>query len=371
MRGILGHVGAGLVSNASAGSISLCLTGGHVLDVRAASVRRAAVGIGGDRIVAIGPDDQIASRSQQIVDVAGQTIVPGYIEPHGHVILANPVEFAGAVLAHGTTTAVTDSLPLMLLARPDRLAALARAGFTSCHEAVTAQDVRDRLRAGLVAMLRHSSIRPDLPDLLQAITRDEIAAGKVMLTADGPTPAFIADRGYLDHLLEVAIAAGVEAIDALRMVTVNPARYYGMLDAGEIAVGHRADLNVIPDLTHPTPALVVADGKVVAMHGALTGPLTPPAWRDAYEPAVIPRLPASAFAAPEDATGMRLVSSVITEPVPAGETPAGALRVALLDRRGRGVKRTPGIRFTQRPRGGAPPINTGGGRGVLGRKTGA
>src|SRR5207247_730181 len=43
---------------------------------------------------------------------------------HGHVILANPVEFAGAVLPGGTTMAVTDTLPLMLLARPDRLAGL-------------------------------------------------------------------------------------------------------------------------------------------------------------------------------------------------------------------------------------------------------
>src|SRR3989442_3589235 len=128
-------------------------------------------------------------------------------------------------------------------------------------------------------MLRHSSIRLDLHDQLQEITHDEIAAVKVMLTAEGHTQAFIADRGYLDYLLEVAIAAGVEPIDALRMVTVNPARYYGMPDAGEIAVGHRADLNVIPDLTHPTPALVVADGKVVAMNGALTAPLTPPACR--------------------------------------------------------------------------------------------
>src|SRR2546427_2298934 len=422
-------------------AIDLCLVGGDIVDVQAGATRRAAVGIHGDRIVAIGADAQIAPRARQVADVAGQTIVPGYIEPHGYVILANPVEFAGAVLPGGTTMAVTDTLPLMLLARPDRLAglleqlaglpmkfrwlirlhpqsfaetgerfslptvrtlwrlrsaaavaevtgwvdvlqgdadltgkiraardegkpveghaagasferlaALARAGFTSGHEAVTAQDVRDRLRAGLVAMLRHSSIRPDLPDLLQAIMRDEIAAGKVMLTADGPTPAFIADRGYLDHLLEVAIAAGVEPIDALRMVTVNPARYYGMLDAGEIAVGHRADLNVIPDLTHPTPALVVADGKVVAMNGALTAPLTAPDWRDADEPPRISPLPPSAVAAPADTTGMRFVNHVITEPVAAGEIPAGALRVALLGRRGRGVRRTRGLGFTNPPR---------------------
>ena len=74
--------------------------------------------------MAIGADTQIAPRARQVADVAGQTIVPGYIEPHGHVILANPVEFAGAVLGGGTTMAVTDTLPLMLLARPDRLAGL-------------------------------------------------------------------------------------------------------------------------------------------------------------------------------------------------------------------------------------------------------
>src|SRR5574337_2105104 len=119
----------------------------------------------------------------------------------------------------------------------ERLVGLAAAGFTSCHEAVTAQEARDRLRAGLITMLRHSSIRPDLPELLTAITRDDIETGRVMLTADGPTPAVITERGYLDYLLAVAIHSGVAPLDALRMVTLNPAQYYGFRDVGEIAVG--------------------------------------------------------------------------------------------------------------------------------------
>jgi len=431
-------------------AIDLCLVGGDIVDVQAGATRRAAVGIHGDRIVAIGADAQIAPRARQVADVAGQTIVPGYIEPHGHVILANPVEFAGAVLPGGTTMAVTDTLPLMLLARPDRLAglleqlaglpmkfrwlirlhpqsfaetgerfslptvrtlwrlpsaaavgevtgwvdvlqgdadltgkiraardegkpveghaagasferlaALARAGFTSCHEAVTAEDVRDRLRAGLVTMLRHSSIRPDLPDLLRAVTREEIASGRVMLTADGPTPAFIADRGYLDHLLEVAISAGISPIDALRMVTVNPARYYGIQDAGQIAVGYRADVNVIPDLSHMTPTVVIADGKIVARNGALTVGLASPAWRETFEPAALPRLPAGAFTARENAPGMRLVNDVITEPVPVSEIPPGALRVALLDRRGRWIIHTRVIGLADRLGGLATTISSG------------
>lgn len=437
--------------------IDLCLAGGTVVDIRTATTRRAAVGIRGDRIVAIGPDEQIAPRSRQVADIAGQIIVPGYIEPHGHVILANPVEFAGAVLRCGTTTAVTDALPLMLLARPnrlagllehlarlpmkfrwlirlhpqsfaetgerfslstvralwrlpsaagvgevtgwvdvlqgdadllakiraaredgkpveghaagasfERLAALAQAGFTSCHEAVSAQEVSDRLRAGLVTMLRHSSIRPDLPDLLRAVTPEEIAAGRVMLTADGPTPAFIAGRGYLDHLLEVAMTAGIRPIDALRMVTINPARYFALENTGEIMVGYKADVNVIPDFSDMTPTVVVAGGKIVARNGVLTAPLGSPDWRNAVEPAAMPRLPASAFATNNNAVGMRLVNDVITDPVPAGEIPAGALRVALLDRHGRWMTRTRIAGLVERLGGLATTVTSGFDVAVLG-----
>ncbi len=427
------------------------LIAGSVADVRTGTIGRAAVGIAGGKIAAIGPDDEIAPFARQVINVSGQIIVPGYIEPHGHILLANPVEFAGAVLRHGTTTAVMDALPLMLLARPDRLAdlleslsrlsmkfrwlirlhpqsfadtgerfalptlralwrkpwaaavgevtrwfdvvqgdpdlaakiraaredgkpveghaagasyerlaALAEAGFTSCHEAVTAQEVRDRLRAGLVAMLRHSSIRPDLPELLKAATHEDIVSGRLMLNADGPTPAFIGESGYLDHLLAVATGAGLPAMDALRMITLNPAAYYGMNDVGEIAVGQRADVNVLPSLDHPTPTIVISGGKIVARDGALVASLPSPPWRDFFEPAGIPNLPPAIFAAPsEPAVGIRMVNDVITEPVPAAEVPAGALLALLIDRRGRWITRARVIGLADRLGGLATTITSG------------
>src|SRR5439155_307235 len=82
------------------------------------------------------------------------------------------------------------------------------------------------------------------------------------------------------------------------------------------AVGYRADVNVIPDLSHMTPTVVIADGKIVARNGALTVGLASPAWRETFEPAALPRLPAGAFTARENTPGMRLVNDVITEPVP-------------------------------------------------------
>ncbi len=439
--------------------VDLALTGGSVADARAGTVRRAAVGIAGPDIAAIGSDDEVGGHARQVIDVSGQTIVPGYIEPHGHILLANPVEFAGALLRHGTTTAVMDALPLMLLARPDRLpdllehlaglpmkfrwlirlhpqsfadtgdrfalpalralwrkpwaaavgevtrwfdvlqgdpdlvakiraaredgkpveghaagasyerlTALANAGFTSCHEAVTAQEVRDRLRAGLVAMLRHSSIRPDLPELLGAATHEDIVAGRLMLTADGPTPAFIGESGYLDHLLEVATGTGLPSMDALRMVTLNPARYYRMTDVGEIAVGMRADVNVLSGLDHPMPSIVIAGGKIVARDGALEASLPSPAWRDVFEPTGIPTLPPAIFAAPPDPVpGIRMVNDVITEPVPAAEVPAGALQAVLVDRHGRWITRARVIGLAGRLGGLATTITSGFDVAVLGQ----
>jgi len=440
-------------------AVDLCLAGGHIADVRTGAIGRAAVGIAGGKIAAVGSDGEVGEHAREVIDVGGQVIVPGYIEPHGHILLANPVEFAGALLRHGTTTAVVDTLPFMLLARPDRLAglledlsrlpmkfrwmirlqpqsfadtgerfalpvlralwrkpwaaavgevtrwfdvlqddpdllakiraaredgkpveghaagasyerlaALAEAGFTSCHEAVTAEEVRDRLRAGLAAMLRHSSIRPDLPGLLKAATHEDIVSGRLMLTADGPTPAFIGESGYLDHLLAVATGAGLPAMDALRMVTLNPARYYGMDDVGEIAVGKQADLNVVPSLEHPTPALVISGGQVVARDGALQTPLPAPAWREVFEPAGIRALPPAVFAAPpEPAPGIRMVNDVITEPVPAEDVPPGALQAVLVDRRGRWVTRGRLIGFADRVGGLATTITSGFDVAVLGQ----
>src|SRR3990172_4173508 len=98
---------------------NLWLAGGHIADVRTGTLRRADIAIAGDRISAVvGRDGQPMG---PVIDVTGRILVPGYIEPHTHFSIVNPAEFAGVLLRHGTTTAVVDALPLMLLARPVRL----------------------------------------------------------------------------------------------------------------------------------------------------------------------------------------------------------------------------------------------------------
>ncbi|MDN5697504.1 MAG: adenine deaminase, partial [Rubrobacter sp.] len=86
-------------------------------------------------------------------------------------------------------------------ARGAKLAALSASGLRSCHEAITADEALERLRLGLWTPLRHSSVRPDLPALLPLLTDMNADTRRVLLTADGPSPDTIAERGYLDELL--------------------------------------------------------------------------------------------------------------------------------------------------------------------------
>mgnify|MGYP001229617220 CR=1 FL=1 len=155
-----------------------------------------------------------------------------------------------------------------------RLQRLVRHGVTSDHEAITADQVLDRLRAGLYTMLRHSSLRPDVPELVQALQGPLAFSNRIMFTADGPTPAWMARHGYLDGVVRAAVEAGLDPVAAYRMATLNPAMYYGLeWDVGSIAPGRRADLLILRDLTDPTPERVLAQGRLIAENGRLTGPL--------------------------------------------------------------------------------------------------
>ncbi len=425
----------------------LCLVGGHLADVRAGVLLRAAVAISGERISAVGPEAALATRARQVLDVSGRVLVPGYIEPHTHVVLANPGEFAGALLRRGTTTAVVDALPFQVLVPPamlpallerlaalplalrwqirlhppafsgeerfalewlrtlwqlpsvvavgevtrwtdvydgvselaakvaaaradgrrveghapgasyERLAVLAARGFSSCHEAVTAEEVLDRLRAGLHVMLRHSPIRPDLPRLAAAVTPDLWTSERLMLTADGPTPAFIEDRGYMDHVLRAAIRSGIPPLVALRLATLNPAAYYGLADRGEVVPGARADLNVLSDVAEPRPEVVIAGGQVIAENGALLRPLPAFDWGDALGPLRLPRVARDIFAPDASLPACRLLNDVITEPA-APAAAEGLLQAALVDREGRWVTRCRFEGFAERLGGLATTVNT-------------
>lgn len=259
----------------------------------------------------------------------------------------------------------------------DRLQALAAAGVSSDHEAITAEEALDRLRAGLYVMLRHGSLRPDLPALAAVATAARAYSGRIMLTPDGPAADFIQSRGYMDHLIDVALRLGLDPFAVYQMATLNPATYYSLdEELGGIAPGRRADLLLLDGIDRPRPQTVIAGGRVVARDGRLLEDLPDLPWAQWLRPfAPDPWRPdASVFALdgmPDPAPAMHLDNAVITsrrEIEVGGDLPQGVLRLVLLDPAGRWRCRTLLSGFASDVGGLASTYATGAGIYVMGRR---
>ncbi|WP_210367253.1 adenine deaminase C-terminal domain-containing protein [Bacillus sp. REN3] len=149
------------------------------------------------------------------------------------------------------------------------------------HEAMTGDEVKKRLMQGYMVSLRHSSIRPDLPKLLDDIHEMDIAVyDRFMMTTDGASTAFY-ENGVIDELIRIALSKGVPVIDAYNMATINVARYYNFEHLhGNIATGRIANINFLADEKEPTPVSVLAKGKWVKREGEAIPSAGSVDWRD-------------------------------------------------------------------------------------------
>lgn len=134
-------------------------------------------------------------------------------------------------------------------------------GADGDHEAMTVEEVERRILHGLDVTLRHSSIRPDLPQLLKGIIEKKLNVfDHLMMTTDGSTPSFHLD-GVMDKCIRIALDEGVSSIDAYNMASYNIARYYSMTHLhGLIATGRFASLNILTDEFSPNPEAVLSKG---------------------------------------------------------------------------------------------------------------
>jgi adenine deaminase len=269
-------------------------------------------------------------------------------------------------------------------ASESRLQPVAAAGIDADHEAITREEVLNRLRLGIWTMLRNSSLRPDLPELLRSVTENGVSTHRLIMTTDGPSPEFIAEHGLVDGMLRVAVDNGVSPMQALQMGTINPATLFGIDgQVGGIGIGRRADLLLLPDLVSFRPLTVITRGHVVADRGALRVPLPDIEW-DAYgsrprfepdldlgDPALYPQKPSEA-----EVPVIHLRSAVITERKDARVRsdnglvvpPEGALHAALIDREGAWISRALVSGFAANLDGLASTYNTTTHLLVLGRR---
>ena len=141
------------------------------------------------------------------------------------------------------------------------LNAYAAAGIRSDHEAITLDEGRERLQAGMWLLIREATGARNLAALAPLLT--EYGPGRIAFCTDDREPEHIADDGHVNSMVRDAVAAGVAPEDALVAATLSPSTWHGLAEHGAVAPGYRADLVLLPDLEEFRPELVLKRGAPV------------------------------------------------------------------------------------------------------------
>ncbi|MGN6814027.1 MAG: adenine deaminase [Thermomicrobiales bacterium] len=221
------------------------------------------------------------------------------------VLAADPDVLAKIAAARARRLPVDGHAPGVTGAALDAYAATSIAADHECTEPAEAWE---KLRRGLTLMIREGSTARNLEALLPLVTPE--TEGRCTFVSDDRDAATLLRDGHLDAILRLAVARGLDPLRALRLVTINPARFWRLDGLGAVAPGYFADLVVLDDLRDFRVTLTMHRGRVVARDGEalLAAPATiPPSLRGTIRH---PPLPPGAFALPDPGGAMPVVGAI-------------------------------------------------------------
>ena len=192
------------------------------------------------------------------------------------------------------------------------LNAYVAAGVQSEHECTTIEEAREKLRLGLTIFVREGTTTRNLKPLLPMVT--EANHGAICFCTDDRIPADLIDQGSIDHMIRIAIAAGIDPLLAIRMGSSNTARHFGLKKYGAVAPGKFADLLVVDDLRDFTPAQVYRGGVLVAEDGEMVARARPSSHADLGNTVHLPST-ALDFAVPAAGERIRVIGTVTDQVV--------------------------------------------------------
>ena len=189
--------------------------------------------------------------------------------------LAEMMDFPGVIAAKSEvidrleTFELRDGHAPLLSGR--NLNAYIAAGIYSDHECVSKAEALEKLRLGMQVMIREGTAAQNLDELIGLV--DDKNWPFFSLVSDDLHPSTIVERGHLNALVKKAVERGVPLVNAIRMVSINTARYFRLHDRGEIVPGKLADIVIadeLPEIVH-----VIKSGKMVVENTELITPVPP------------------------------------------------------------------------------------------------
>jgi adenine deaminase len=180
------------------------------------------------------------------------------------------------------------------------------AGPTSDHECTTVEEALEKRRLGMWIMIREASMIRNLVDLLPLVR--DYGTDNCMFVTDDREAGTLLTEGHINSMVRTAVAHGLPVGDAVKLASLNVARYHGLQGIGAVAPGYAADILVLPDLIDFRPDAVFKLGKLVAQRGKVL-PFAAPEVPSSVMQTVRVKLPRAADFRIED-EGHRLVHVV-------------------------------------------------------------
>ena len=135
----------------------------------------------------------------------------------------------------------------------------------SDHECTTAEEAAEKVSRGMQIFIREGSAARNLDALIEAVTPANHHF--FSFCTDDRDPLEILTEGHIDHLVRTAISRGIDPVIAIRMATINTARYFNLRSMGAIAPGYKADMVFVDNLDEMNIRMVIKDGRVVVRDG--------------------------------------------------------------------------------------------------------
>jgi len=214
---------------------------------------------------------------------------------------------------------------------------------SSDHESLDAEEMLQKVQAGMMVYARYSTFRDTTPAITQAIghVSDHRLFG---FCTDDIMPHDLLSYGHLDRGMRALIACGVNPLVVYQMATINVAQHYGISSLGAIAPGWLADIVLVDHLENVDVRYVIVDGQLVVNNHEWVIPFgepVPPLLEDTVR---IPSLTVESFALPYGLTHVHAIDmrQFITEltvvDLPSdGTLPEGISIASIVPRHGQGT----------------------------------
>ena len=175
------------------------------------------------------------------------------------------------------------------------------AGIENDHELRRGDEGLEKLRLGVLPLLKVSSHGNHVPNILP--TLKQAAFLDVALCTDDIEPADLLQNGHMDRVIREMMAHGIEPAVAIRWATLNGARNNRLRDHGAIAPGYLADIVLLESLADVAASDVFVGGEQVVRDGKLSVTIDEP-------PATLPVANTVRIARPLTAADFRLTPPV-------------------------------------------------------------